>query len=251
MIKIISFDFWDTLFQGKDENSTKRTEKRAEIILNFSKKINSNIEYLDVVNAIKKSWSYFEYIWLNLNRTLTTKELILFILNELELIDFSKSDLEFLKEELSNIILQYPPKFTQDNVPEILQKLSSKYKLAIISDTGFSNGKTLREFLKIKDIYKYFSEFSFSDELNSAKPQKKVYLNILKSYSPENLIHVGDLIETDVTGAKNIGAYAVLYSGKFKKMDLNKNNFSKSFNIKPDFSINDLNQLLKIVEKIH
>lgn len=249
MIKIISFDFWNTLFLGNDESAKKRTEYRVEVIYNFAISKNIILEKSNIKKSIIKAWNYFEYIWLNLNRTLTTKELILFILNELSIKNFNFNELINLENNMASAILHYPPPFTEKEIPFILKNLSKDYKLAIISDTGFSHGSTLRKFLKLKGVLHYFEKFSFSDELNSSKPDSKVYFNILGNEKPEHLLHVGDLLETDIKGAKNIGAFAVLYEGNFNKMNINKNDFGLINNINPDFKINSLNKLFDIIKK--
>ncbi len=75
------------------------------------------------------------------------------------------------------------------------------------------------------------------------KPSREFFLMAVKSMQlkPNEVLMVGDDIESDILGAKQAGLKAALVqTGKFSKSDLEKG-------IKPDFIIEDINELLKII----
>ena len=57
----------------------------------------------------------------------------------------------------------------------------------------------------------------------------------------ENAIHVGDMVETDVKGANNY---------KIKSVWFNDANKINSLNIKPDYEIKEISEVIEIVKKI-
>jgi putative hydrolase of the HAD superfamily len=104
---------------------------------------------------------------------------------------------------------------------ETLGKISLNYpdiKLAIISDTGFTPGSGLREILKKNRMIDFFQYLAFSDEIKRSKPSKKIFYAVYDALgvAPEDTIHMGDLEETDIRGAKMWGAKAVLFTGEKK-----------------------------------
>lgn len=88
-------------------------------------------------------------------------------------------------------------------VPELLYKLSEKYRLGIIANqqTGFD--KRLADF----GIDKYFDIIVCSSAFGKAKPDTKIFLEALKKSgcNPEDAFMIGDRIDNDIIPAQNIG----------------------------------------------
>jgi putative hydrolase of the HAD superfamily len=122
--------------------------------------------------------------------------------------------IEQLAEELAEGVLAVPPPLLPA-VREILPQLAERYRLALISDTAFSPGCVLRELLRRYGLAELFSAYSFSDETGVAKPHPRAYLTVLDELRarPEEALHIGDLEETDVRGAKRLGMQAILFLG--------------------------------------
>jgi putative hydrolase of the HAD superfamily len=61
----------------------------------------------------------------------------------------------------------------------------------------------------------YFGGMAFSDEVGVSKPQAAMYEEAARQLGvkPCELLHLGDLERTDVTGAKAVGAKAALFTG--------------------------------------
>ena len=94
---------------------------------------------------------------------------------------------------------------------ETLPRLSEKYKLAVICNTGISPGKILREIMQADDIFRWFECLTFSDEVKWAKPNVKIFNYTLENLHVKNheAAHIGDDIKTDVSGAKLAGMKAI------------------------------------------
>jgi len=210
-IKVITIDFWNTLFDSK--NGNERNQYRNKILKDHFEELGFNFTDGEYENAMKASWEYFSKIWQNDMRTPLSSELVEYYFKKMGV----EADLERI-DEIAFTFEESIIKFKPDLLPgvkENLDILKSKYKLAIVSDTGFSPGKVLRVLLNHYGIFDHFSAFSFSDETGVSKPHKKAFQHVLDqlAYFPNEAIHIGDIEKTDVIGAKGIGMKAILFSG--------------------------------------
>ena len=117
-----------------------------------------------------------------------------------------------LLNDMKSMISVYP------DVLEILEYLSKKYKLIIIT-------KSTKHFIDIKleieGLNNYFTQiFSAPDNFHSSKKNKEVFENVLASLQikPSQLIHIGDDHHDDFEVPQSLGikAFHLVRSGKVK-----------------------------------
>jgi putative hydrolase of the HAD superfamily len=67
----------------------------------------------------------------------------------------------------------------------------------------------------------HFDVLTFSDELGTAKPKPEPFCHTLDvlGVTAEEAAHIGDLPETDLKGARQVGMKAVLFLGVSKRAD--------------------------------
>jgi FMN phosphatase YigB (HAD superfamily) len=217
MIKTISFDFWNTLVNGNDENGSARRNVRLDLLFDLFKRYDNKLERDQLPDAYSHAWGYFVYIWMYDQRTLSTQEMLMYMLSYFGFQNVAFDLIDELAEKTARTIVDYPPTLSEEYLPELLQELSEKYRLCIISDTAYSDGNALREVLKVRGILKYFTDFAFSDEVGRSKPHESMFSRIIDGSPPSELLHIGDLVQTDVTGALNFGAAAVQYTRLLQK----------------------------------
>lgn len=123
---------------------------------------------------------------------------------ELPKLDLSKDDIEGLAKDLVYNPEKY--EFYQDAIKEI-PELSSKYRLAVVSDAWPS----LKSVFEKAGMDKFFDAFEISSELGVTKPDEKMYLKALNDLNvlPKNTIFVDDNID-NCKGAMELGIYSVL-----------------------------------------
>lgn len=87
---------------------------------------------------------------------------------------------------------------------DVLKMLSSKYKVALLSNTMSDQPKRL---LRRDGLDKYFDLMICSSELGIRKPNPKIFKHVLDQLKvkPENTVHVGDSVEADMYGARDSG----------------------------------------------
>ena len=106
--------------------------------------------------------------------------------------------------------------------PAILERLSSKYELAVISN---SDG-TISRLLKHLDLARYFRTVTDSGIVGHHKPSPEIFHTALESIgaTAEQSVYVGDVYSIDILGAQNVGMQAILADrlGTYADLDVPK-----------------------------
>ena len=99
-----------------------------------------------------------------------------------------------------------PPRL-KDGVFEALDYVKGRYKIGLISVTGVSPGRLVRETLKDHGVLDYFDVLTFSDEVKLVKPNPGLFTACLDllDVAPEKAVHVGDSFKSDIVGAIDSG----------------------------------------------
>jgi putative hydrolase of the HAD superfamily len=122
------------------------------------------------------------------------------------------------------------------NVVSTLNELKKKYKLIILSDAPRIQAWVRLAAMQIQDKFDCVITF---DDTKTIKPNKKPFLFALKKLrlKPEECLMTGDSLKRDIAPAKKLGFKTVYakYGGNYEPA-----------NVKPDYVINDIKQLLKI-----
>lgn len=115
-----------------------------------------------------------------------------------------------IRDELVRIyeeaILCDPPRL-KEGVFEVLDYVRLRYKVGLISVTGVSPGRIMRDILRDHGIFHYFDVLTFSDEVKLVKPNPRLFTSCLEELNTEpcKAIHVGDSFKSDIVGAIDEG----------------------------------------------
>ena len=125
---------------------------------------------------------------------------------------------------------------------EVLSALTEAgFHLALISNTGFTSGDIYRRWFDDLGWRDSFEVTTFSNEAAVAKPTASIFTNTLDEMNarPENAIHVGDNLLSDIAGAHRAGMSTAWISGyDFREPE-----------VRPDYVLKDLTDLPAIVER--
>ena len=198
--------------------------------------------------AVKVARQTWRKTWSTEHRTLTAGEWLTVLLTALG-ISISSADKERIETRMENSLLLDRPDVVEE-IPAVLAELSTKYRLAVISDTGITPGRVLRQILETDNLLNYFTELTFSDEVGYSKPHPNSFLSTLEALQtiPASAVHVGDLLRTDILGAKSVGMRGVQYVGVNHDRWSNNMEFAPGNMVEPDAVINrhtELPDLLK------
>lgn len=212
-VRAVTFDFWSTLYH---DNERELFDRRCQIVIEMARINGVEPDFSELERAFEHSFLLFREEWLKNHRTLDSRELLLAIARQLQIIPDEES-LGLAVSLMEEATLQKPPK-PMEKALETLQALKEMVpdiRFAVISDTGFTPGRTLRKIMESDGLDGFFRHMTFSDELRASKPSSKAFGTTLEalSVSADETIHVGDIEMTDIRGALDAGMTAVLFTG--------------------------------------
>lgn len=123
-----------------------------------------------------------------------------------------------------------------DGAVELLEYLRPKYKLYILSN-GFKELQSHK--MRTSGIDKYFDALILSEDIGVNKPNRQLYEYALQKTASkvEESLMIGDMFETDIVGAANIGMDQIYFNPKKKE--------NTAF--APTYTVTDLLQIKEIL----
>jgi putative hydrolase of the HAD superfamily len=208
-VRAITVDFWCTLFH--DANSEPRQMMRVEALSRAAA-----VSQDEAASVLKNVWAEFTRCHQEQHRTMTPADAVRLATEALG-VRVEPARAEELEVVFATAILVHPPEPIEGAL-EAARTVSRRYRLGLISDTGVSPGSSLRALLDRHGFTECFSVFTFSDQVGVSKPERPMFETtaLLLGVRPEELLHIGDLEQTDIAGAKAIGARAALFLGDHK-----------------------------------
>ncbi|MFN8455982.1 MAG: HAD family hydrolase [Anaerolineae bacterium] len=209
-IKAITFDFWATLYRPKTVDYTQRLLRMKEIIERGTGHRYDMEEFQLAVKLARDTWSR---TWREEQRTMSAAEWLGVMQRGLGA-SLPVACLAELETMMENSVLEDLPTLTTE-AAAVLAALSPRYRLGLISDTGITPGRVLRQILEQDQLSDYFIHLTFSDEVGRSKPHPSAFLTTLTALNatPVEAVHIGDLLRTDIAGAQAVGMRAVQYIG--------------------------------------
>lgn len=120
-------------------------------------------------------------------------------------------------------------------VGEVLEFLSAEYRLAVVSN---AISDVPRYALKRFDLEKYLNTVTISRDIGIRKPDPEIFRFTLANLAIESnkAIHVGDSLEDDIQGARNVGMRTIWIA-----------NSDEEISIQPDYTIYSLAELTSLL----
>ena len=236
-IRAVTFDLWNTLLHDGDF-SNLRIALLASILREEGFPRDKDLIRSEYVFAAKR----MDLAWRNEQRNLSLAELIESMLENLDVRLSDGSRREVLMGFEEAIYGDVPP--LVDGVEQVLRELHGRYRIGLISDTGMTPGKVIRRVLDNYGLLQHFHCTIFSDEAGFPKPHPHMFCRAIAALDEQTgaIVHVGDLLRTDIAGAKAVGMKTVWF---------NRNNKPREVvNVAPDYAIRDLSELLPLLEKM-
>lgn len=211
MLKAVTLDFWDTLFvsdSGPDHDRRQTQQLVAELDVCGEPRDEAAVRA-----ALLAAYEWFDVVWCDEHRTpsaLQTLEQVFATLGVAPPDDVLTRTVRFFE----HLVLDLGPEVVP-GVSEVLPRLASQYKLAIVCDTGYAPGAVLRELLLRNDLLQLFDTTYFSNERDASKPDVRAFHCVCGELGvrPGEAVHVGDSQRTDIVGAQAAGMRAVHFLG--------------------------------------
>lgn len=215
MLHALTFDFWGTLYQNADGK-----DERLRLLGEALARHNQSRGEADLEAAYRHVWTIWERVWSEEHRSISVEDWLHEALAFLEA-DLPQDEIAGLRWPIEEVFLNNGMPQAVPGVGEVLPRLSARYRMGIISDTGLTPGRVLRKVLERDDLLRHFKVLTFSDETGATKPLPQQFtrtLEILET-SPEKAAHIGDLPETDLAGAQGVGMRSILFLGVSDRQD--------------------------------
>ena len=219
-IKAITFDLWDTIMSDESDEPKRaaqglksKPDTRHDLVLEALNR-HAPISMEELAIAYKVANAAFVKCWQGHAITWTARERLEVLLNGLGRA-LPDDELDELAGAMMRMELDVPPE-PIDGALEAIADLAGRYKLCIVSDTIITSGEGLRQLLDIHGLKQYFSGFTFSDEVGSAKPNPAMFASARDQMGVafEEMVHIGDRDHNDIKGAQAMGMKAVLFTAK-------------------------------------
>lgn len=237
MIAAITFDFWGTLYYATGARHL-RIQRMSEVLRAHGYDVNH--ERLDAAERV--AWDTWDRVWREEFRTLSSNEWLRLMIDHLD-VTLPPAEVDALADYFGEVVLEMdPPLRVVDGMLDAVHRLSRRYPLGLISDTGLSSGNVLRRFLERDAILDCFTCLSFSDETGVSKPHPDAFRRTLDCLGarPEQAVHLGDLTRTDIAGAKAVGMRVVRFTGANDDTDRS---------IEPDATVSTYADFERLIEE--
>ena len=207
-VHAITFDFWCTLFRDPTQS-----RERKQIRVNALSKATGAppAKAAVALNAVSLE---FARCHIEEQRTLDPLDAVRLAGANLG-IPVPAEEVPRLAEVFATAILEYPP-LPVDGALDAVRAAAERVPVGLVSDTGLSPGRSLKELLRRNGFLDYFKVLVFSDEVGVSKPQCPMFETAARALgvAPSELFHLGDIEITDIAGAKSFGASAALFAGE-------------------------------------
>ncbi len=236
MIEAVTFDLWNTLLCDR-RYGDYRIDLLMQILGNEGLPRDRHV----VKAAYQSAMNLLNEVWKKERRHISAAELTAFILDELD-VDLPTELENVLVKSFEEVIFNDPPPLVKD-AGMVLQSLHDRFKVGLISNAGVTPGRNLRRVLNSHGVLQYFRCTVFSDEVGYHKPHPIIFKKAVEELQVKasEIVHVGDLFEADIIGAKAMGMKAVWFNVAEKSYQKEGTKFV------PDYEIQALSQLLEIL----
>lgn len=237
MIRAVTFDLWNTLLCNRDYG-----ESRIDILRRILEKEGFSRDRDAVKDAYLSTLEFSTNMWREERRYVPVRELIRLILGDLRVVMPVASECLIVRRFEETIFEDPPP--LMEHAETVLESLHTDYRIGLISNSGMTPGRILRDVLDSHGVLLYFSCTIFSDEVGYHKPHPLIFMRAIENLQvkAEEVIHVGDILESDIVGAKAVGMEAAWFGLHGVEHSREAAEFL------PGYRIETLSQLLEILE---
>ena len=209
MIRAVTFDYWDTLYEGgaRPERVAMRRTAVGALLGAYGRPLpDAQLRALyDESGREAERW------WSEEQRGYSTDDRLRWILAKADVNAREACEhVAAAADAVDNALLMLPPAMFPGTWG-MLRTLSQRLPLAVISDTGFASGRAQDRLLEKDAARDFFAATIYSMDVGHAKPRPEIFAAALARLGipAGEVIHVGDNERTDVRGALAAGFRAI------------------------------------------
>lgn len=209
MLRAITLDYWDTIYAGASE--PERVMRRQEALWRLVHAHGSTMSREEFAEVYKASAAEAHRWWRDEHRGYHTTDRIRWICEASALQDqVPMGAMEAVAAEVDQTLVDLPAALLP-GAQEAISRLASRFRLAILSDTGFASGRAQDALLARDGLRDTFAATIYSMDVGHAKPRPEIFRAAQEALgvAGSDTLHVGDNERTDVSGALDAGWRAV------------------------------------------
>jgi putative hydrolase of the HAD superfamily len=209
MLRALTFDYWDTLYEGgalPERVALRRTAVGA-LLGAYGRALPED----QLRRLYEESGREAERWWSEEQRGYTTRDRLRWILERAAVTPREGCEhVATAADAVDNALLMLPPAMLA-GAWQMLRTLRRHFALAVISDTGFASGRAQDRLLQKDAAREFFASTIYSMDVGHAKPRPEIFRRAVETLGvePHEILHIGDNENTDVRGALAAGFRAV------------------------------------------
>ncbi len=222
MIRLVTFDFWDTLVTDSPENLRAQRALRVAAIRRTLHDAGEPVSEVEAEDVHERSGVELAERFWSLNRDPSPEEQLRIVLDTHRSGVAARLAPRAFASALAAYtepVLAHPPDLSP-GAGEAVRALAERGMLiGIVSNTGRTPGLILRRVLERHGLLRHFGPVTYSDEVGVRKPEAEIFRRTLAAahVAPAEALHIGDNPDADVVGAQGVGMRAAHYTAGFRR----------------------------------
>jgi putative hydrolase of the HAD superfamily len=221
VIRLVTFDFWDTLVVDSPENLRAQRGLRVEAIRRALHDAGAAVSEVEAEEIHERSGLVLAERFWSGNRDPSPAEQLRIVLDTREpgiAARLGPAGFAAALEAYISPVLTHPPDLSPGSERAVRELAARGVRVGIVSNTGRTPGVILRRVLERHGLLRYFGPIAYSDEVGVRKPDAGIFRVTLAAagIEPDEALHIGDNPDADVVGALGIGMRAAHYTAGFR-----------------------------------
>ena len=222
MIRLVTFDFWDTLVTDSAGNLRAQRALRVAAIRRALRDAGAPVGEVEAEEIHERSGELLAERFWSRNRDPSPEEQLRIVLDAGVPGIAARLTPAALAEALEAYVapvLAHPPDLSPGAGRAVRELAARGVSLGIVSNTGRTPGVILRKVLERYGLLGYFGAISYSDEVGVRKPDAEIFRVTLvrAGRGPSEALHIGDNPDADVLGARGVGMRTAHYTAGFRR----------------------------------
>jgi HAD superfamily hydrolase (TIGR01509 family) len=209
MLRALTFDYWDTLYEGG--RLPGRVALRRTAVGALLGAYGRDLPEEQLQALYEESGREAERWWSEEHRGYRTDDRLRWILEHAALKPREGCQhVASAADAVDNALLMLPPAMLA-GAWQMLRSLQRRFTLAVISDTGFASGRAQDRLLEKDAARRFFASTIYSMDIGHAKPRPEIFQAAVDALGipAGEMLHIGDNERTDVRGALAAGFRAI------------------------------------------
>lgn len=214
-IKLVSFDIWSTLLKS---NSQYKIGRAQTLMVHLEAQ---GVDLEDFISLMKKVDDECDELTEQTGEQFGLRERIEKIYNGLpagqRVSELTEQIFADFDQTALQVLLTHLPQIIEADLLETLANIEKQgVKMAVVSNTGFIDGRHMRVVLEKLGILPFMSLQIFSNEVGAAKPNKLIFQTLIEKsgFDSKLILHIGDNEIADYQGAVGAGLHALHLTSK-------------------------------------